>query len=226
MSSAGKRLQGRIAVIGVDENPLCADIVAHLLLEGAAVVAIAQSSFHLQSLRTHLLHAPTDKLITLLTDFPDYDKAISLADTIREKYGPPDIVVLPLSHRADNIRLSDLSIVQWEHALSESLTVYFICSRIAIPAMVKRGQGLFVAISNTEWPGLIPNDPLTNILMAAQIHMAWALADEVRDAGVNAYLLFATGMARSIGQRILGLYTEKVRQPAHPVIFLTTNKNQ
>lgn len=235
MASDSKAFQDKVVVVGIGEAPVCFGIVAHLLQQDARVVVPAQSSYHLQLLQHYLAGINTGKLITLLTDFPDYDKAVALIDTILEEYGPPAMFVFSFDYLSVSAHLSDTTMIQWERTVEETLAVYFICSHVAISAMKKEGKGMFVAISDTDCMAWQPNNALGSVLAAAQVQMARSFYEEVKNTGVRFYQLFINNLSTHacphevdskaitpgmIGQYIHRLYNGEVQQPDNPFLFL------
>jgi NADP-dependent 3-hydroxy acid dehydrogenase YdfG len=190
MERNSKELIGKVAIIGVGTSTISFGITAYLLQQGATVVVPAQSSHHLDSLRNYLSGTDTGKLVTLLTDLPDYEKAVELAELILEEYGPLDMVVFPFDQIAANDSFSNISIADWQRAVEENLAVYFICSRAAINAMKKRGEGMFVAIIDTDGPPKQKYNAMTDMLMTSQAKMARGFFEEVRNTGLKFHHLF------------------------------------
>jgi NAD(P)-dependent dehydrogenase (short-subunit alcohol dehydrogenase family) len=234
MVSGSKELRDKVAIIGVGLTPACFGIVVHLLQQDAIVIVLAQSSRHLQLLQHHLAGINTGRLITQLTDFPDYDKALAVTDAIQEEYGLPDIVVFSYDYVPVNVNLFDIDIVRWERAVEENLAAYFICGRVAINAMRKKGTGMFAAISDID--GLAwQHDALAGMLVAAQLQMARSFFEEVKNTGVRFYQLFINNLAARkgrhaaggkaitpgmIGDYLLRLYCGKIQEGQSPFLFL------
>jgi NAD(P)-dependent dehydrogenase (short-subunit alcohol dehydrogenase family) len=224
-----------VAIIGIGANPDSFGIVARLLQQDAIVVVPAQSSNHLQRLHQYLSGLDTSKLVTLLTDFPDYDKVVALAEMVQEEYGPLDIVVFRFDYPSISGSFSNITLAQWERAVQENLAVYFICSRVAMSAMKKRGEGMFVALIDTDGLAQQPDNALTEMLMAAQKQMARSFFEEVKNTDVKFYQLFINNLdthtyrheagskaitPEMIGKYILSIYNGNVQSKSGPFLFL------
>ena len=184
-----KKGHNSVAIIGIGETSISYGIVARLLQQDATVIVPVQSSHQLNILEHYLKDSNTGRLVTVLTDLPDHDKAVALADMVLEEYGPIDIVVSPFNYRSVNAGFSNISIIQWQRAVEENLAVYFIFCRVAIDAMKKIGNGMFVAIVNTEGLGSASDNRMTEMLVAGQIKMARSFFEEVKNTGVKFYHL-------------------------------------
>lgn len=234
MASNSAELKDKVAIIGIGTSKVSYGIITNLLLQGATVVVPAQSSHHLKLLQQHLAGFNTDKLVTLLIDLPDYDKALELTEMVHEEYGPLDLVVVPFDYLAANDNLSNISITGWQRAVEENLATYFIACRAGINAMKQRGEGMFVAIVDKDGLANQTNNSMTDMLMAGQIKMARSFFEEVKNSDVKFHHLFInnldTGINRAqaavevitpemIGQYIVTLYKEDKQSRHSPFLF-------
>ena len=234
MASNRKELKDKVAIIGIGTSKVCYGIITTLLEQGATVVVPAQSSHHLKLLHQHLGGINTGKLVTLLTDLPDYDKAVELTETVHEEYGPLDLVVFPFEYLSASENLSNISIAGWQRAIEEHLAAYFISCRAGINAMKQRGEGVFVAIIDTDALAKQTQNSMTDMLMAGQIKMARSFFEEVKNSGVKFHHLFInnldTGTNRKqaggeaitpemIGRYIITLYTDDKQSRHTPFLF-------
>jgi NAD(P)-dependent dehydrogenase (short-subunit alcohol dehydrogenase family) len=235
-----KQVQNKVTIVGIGETRLSYGIVASLLQRDATVIIPAQSSHHLNILEHYLKGSNKDKLVTVLTDLPDYDKTVALVEMIIEEYGPIDIVVSPFTYQSLKADFSNISVVQWQRAVEENLAVYFIFCRVAIDAMKKRGQGMFVAIVNMDGLGSEPDNQMTEMLVAGQIKMARSFYEEVKNTGVKFYHLFINNldiepeqqepgskiiMPEMIAQYILHISNEDEQPVTSPFLFLMGKPN-
>lgn len=229
-------LNNKIALVGIVEYKVCFGVIANLLEQGATVIVPAQSSFDLQLLDQYLKGIKTGRLVTVLTDFPDYDKSVELVDTILEEYGPLDIVVTSFDYLPAVTPLSETSLREWEKTVEENIAISFICTSITIQSMKKKQQGMFVMISDTDSLSWQPQHALSGIAAAAQIEMSRRFFEEVKKSGIKYYQLFvnhvvkrrykqASTTIRSItpdvvGKYILQLYNGQVPYPENLFQFL------
>jgi NADP-dependent 3-hydroxy acid dehydrogenase YdfG len=234
MPSNSKELKDKVAIIGIGTSKVNYGIITNLLQQGATVVVPAQSSKHLKLLRQHLAGFNTDKLVTLLIDLPDYDKALELTETVHEEYGPLDLVVVPFEYLSANDNLSNISVAGWQRAVEENLAAYFITCRAGINAMKQRGEGMFVAIIDTDSLAKQTQNSMTDMLMAGQIKMARSFFEEVKNSGVKFHHLFINNLdtvtnsertagepitPEMIGQYIITLYKDDKQSTRSPFLF-------
>lgn len=198
MASNGKELKDKVTIIGIGTSKVCYGIITNLLQQGATVVVPAQSSHHLKLLKQHLEGFNTEKLVTLLTDIPDYNKATDLADMILEQYGPLDLIVFPFEYQAAGDNLSNISVAGWQRAVEENLAAYFISCRAGINAMKQRGEGMFVAIIDMDSLEKQTHNSMTDMLMAGQIRMARSFFEEVKNSGIKFHHLFINNLDRGV----------------------------
>ncbi|OQP60113.1 hypothetical protein A3860_34865 [Niastella vici] len=230
-----KKGQNNVAIIGIGETSMSYGIVARLLQQDATVIVPVQSSRQLNILERYLKSSHKGRLVTVLTDLPDHDKAGALADMVLEEYGPIDIVVSPFNYLTVNAGFSNISIIQWQRAVEENLAVYFIFCRVAIDTMKKSGHGLFVAIVNTEGLGSNSDNQMTEMLVAGQMKMARSFFEEVKNTGVKFYHLFINNLnvdpkdqepgskaitPEMIAQYILRIHNEEEEPVTSPFLFL------
>jgi NADP-dependent 3-hydroxy acid dehydrogenase YdfG len=234
MTSNSKDLKDKVAIIGIGMSKVNYGIIANLLQEGATVVVPAPSSHQLRLLKQHLAGSNTDKLVTLLIDLPDYDKALELTEMVNEEYGPLDLVVVPFEYMSANDSLSNISIAGWQRAVEENLATYFIACRAGINAMKQRGEGMFVAIVDMDGLAKQTHNSMTDMLMAGQIKMARSFFEEVKNSNVKFHHLFINKLdagtnrkqtdreditPEMIGQYIITLYNDDNRSKNSPFLF-------
>ncbi|MBO9203810.1 MULTISPECIES: SDR family NAD(P)-dependent oxidoreductase [Niastella] len=224
-----------VAIIGIGETNMSYGVVASLLQQDATVVVPVQSSHHLNMLDRYLKGYNKGKIVTILTDLPDYDKTIELVEMVIEEYGPINIIISPFNYASVNADFSHISIIQWQRAVEENLAVYFIFCRAAIDAMKKCGRGMFVAIVNMEGLGSKSDNRMTEMLVAGQMKMARSFFEEVKNTGVKFYHLFINNLnidpeqqepgskiitPEMIAQYILHIHKEDDHSLTSPFLFL------
>jgi NADP-dependent 3-hydroxy acid dehydrogenase YdfG len=234
MPGIEKELKNKVAIIGIGTSKISYGIITTLLQQGATVVVPAQSSHHLKVLQHHLAGFNTDKLVTLLTDLPDYDKAVELAETVHEEYGPLDLVVFPFEYLSANDNLSNISIAGWQRAVEENLAAYFISCRVGINTMKQRGEGMFIAIIYMDSLAKHTQNSMTDMLMAGQIKMARSFFKEVKNSGVKFHHVFIDNLntdtstdttageaitPETIGRYIITLYKDDKQSAHSPFLF-------
>lgn len=235
MAKNNNSLKDKVAIVGVGTSEVSYGIVSKLLQQGATVIVPAQSSHHLELLHRYLVDCNTDKLVTLITDLPDYDKAVQLTEAVYEEYGPLNLVVFPFEYQSPEDNLSDISIAGWQRAVEENLAAYFIACRAGINAMKIAGEGMFVAIVDTDCLARRTRNSMTDMLISGQMRMARSFFEEVKNTGVRFHHLFISKVSESsngeenmhealtvdkIGEHILSLYQDDKGARRSPFLFL------
>lgn len=234
MASNSKQCKDKIAIVGIGQTPTTFGVIAFLLQHDCTVVVPAQSTGPLRQLQRYLSGCSTGKLVTMLVDFPDYDRVVALADMITEEYGPIDIVIYPFDYLTVGAGPDDITVEQWQRAMEENLAVYFVCTRLALTAMKERGEGLFTAIVDTDGLTREPHNAMTDTLMVAQMQMARGFFEELKDTGVKFFHLFINDLVtdksispgenvvtpEGIAKHILEMYNDKSPVVNGPFRFL------
>lgn len=86
MTNKRKDLKNKVAVVGLGDNNITHGIIARLIQKDAIVIALAQRSRQVYALHQYLIECELPMPASLLTDFPDYEKARELAEMIVEQY--------------------------------------------------------------------------------------------------------------------------------------------
>lgn len=235
MKANCKELKNKVAIIGIGTSQLSYSLISHLLEEGTTVVVPAQSSYHLKLLQQYLVGFNTERLVTLLTDLPDFDKAVDLTEMILEQYGPLDLVVFPFELILTDFNFSEISIIEWQRAVEENLASYFISCRAGINAMKQRGEGMFVAVVDIDHLARQTKNSMTDMLMSGQIKMARSFFEEVKSSDVKFHHLFVNNLdthsngdqsktdaitPAMIAKYIIGLYQDDKKPSNSPFLFL------
>jgi len=164
-------------------------IIRSLLEEDAIVVVPARSSHDILVLNTQAAEIESGKLVTILTDFPDEDKALMITNAVVEQYGQLDMVIGVFDHPHVSHTLSRVRNWDWQQAIEENLTAYFIAGKVCIAAMKKKQHGMFLAISHIATSDNDCSNSLTNVIAASKMEMTKQFYGEVKNSGVRFYHL-------------------------------------
>jgi 3-oxoacyl-[acyl-carrier protein] reductase len=139
-------LEGKVALItgAVRRNGRA---MAHLLAEdGAAIVINARrSEEEAQQVRAEIERMGAQALVCI-ADVTDEAAVSRMYAAIDERFGRLDILVNNAADRA-RVPFTELTLAQWRQALAIIMDGAFLCSRSAIPRMLKNGWGRIVNIS-------------------------------------------------------------------------------
>ena len=103
------------------------------------------------------------------------EDARKIADQTVTAFGGIDIL-----HNCAGItgfgRVTDLSLADWERVQATNVTSIFLCSKFAVPEMVKRGGGVIVNTSSTQGFGGRPNSVAYSTSKAAILGLTRSMA--------------------------------------------------
>lgn len=184
-----KSMDNKITMVAGHIDDLLFEIIKSLLEQEATVVVPVRSSDDIVMLKKQVAKIESGKLITILTDFPDEDKAFMITNTIVEQYGQLDMVVGVFDHPHVSHALSRVGSWDWQQAIEENLTAYFIAGKVCIAAMKKKQHGMFLAISNIAASGKDCSNSLTNVMAVSRMEMTKQFYEEVKNSGVRFYHL-------------------------------------
>src|SRR6478672_1954285 len=109
-----KLLTGKVALVPGGTGNTGVGIVRSLLQEDATVIVPAKSARGIASLKEYVAGTRPGRLVTLLADYPDYDKAFDVAENIVEEFGQIDLGVAALESPAASACLTELEITDWQ----------------------------------------------------------------------------------------------------------------
>jgi len=191
-----KSMDNKITMVAGHIDDVLFGIIKSLLEQDATVVVPVRSSDDIGVLKKQVAEIESGKLITILTDFPDEDKALMITNTIVEQYGQLDMVVGVFDHPHVSHALSRVGSGDWQQAIEENLTAYFIAGKVCIAAMKKKQHGMFLAISSIAAPGKDCSNSLTNVMAVSRMEMTKQFYEEVKNSGVRFYHLLIDNNAR------------------------------
>jgi NAD(P)-dependent dehydrogenase (short-subunit alcohol dehydrogenase family) len=153
------RLKGKVAVVTGSAFGLGRAVAGRFAREGAAVVAAdidAVEGAH----AVEQMQAASGKAMFVPTDVSQEEQVISLFATAKEKFGRVDVLynnAAILFHDRD-ARAHELSLELWDQIMGVNLRGAFLCSKHAIPMMLRQGGGSIINLgSPTGMVGCAPN---------------------------------------------------------------------
>jgi 3-oxoacyl-[acyl-carrier protein] reductase len=142
-------LEGKVALItgAVRRNGRA---IAHALArEGAAIVInTRRSREEAEAVRVELQNAGAQALVCI-ADITDEAAVGRMFEEIEARFGGVDILVNNAADR-EQVKFTEMTMEQWRHIVSIILDGAFLCSRAAIPHMLKRGWGRIVNIGGAS----------------------------------------------------------------------------
>jgi len=202
-------LTGKVALIAGGAGHTGVGIVRALLQEDATVIVPARSARDISRLKDHVPGARQGRLVTLLSDYPDYDKAFDMADDIVSAFGQIDIAVTALDSPAASPCLAELAITDWQKMADENITAGFVVGRVVLEMMKKNRCGMYISMSHTEDFEKKSSSALANIAATLQVEMARLFFEGIKEYGIRYHHLFVSrdeAAGRQAGDFIVQLY--------------------
>lgn len=138
----------RTAVVAGVGPGLGASIARTFANEGCRVALLARSEEYLEELAAELRRGPGDGL-AVPTDLADPAQISRAFETVREEYGPVDVLVNHASGAAWK-GLRNLSVDEFQRAWEVAARGGFLCSKEAVPDMVSGDGGTVIFTGATS----------------------------------------------------------------------------
>jgi NADP-dependent 3-hydroxy acid dehydrogenase YdfG len=191
-----KIMDNKIVMVAGYVGAILFGVIKSLLQENAIVIVPVKSSLDISVLKKQTAGIESGRLVTILIDFPDEDKASMIANAIIEQYGQLDMVVGFFDHPQVSDCLSRIGKNEWQQAIDEGLTAYFITGKVCIEAMKRKQYGMFLVISNVITSDERCSNSLTNVMAACKTEMTKQFSEDVKNSGVRFYHLLIDDSTR------------------------------
>jgi NADP-dependent 3-hydroxy acid dehydrogenase YdfG len=213
-----------IAIIA-GSGDACLNIINGLLKNNATVIVPVKSYHELELLKAAIGPVTTGELVTLLTDLPDYDKAVSFLEDIKACFGKIDLIVVVFNNEGPAGPLTEVPYTEWERMEHDSITACFIAGKVILDSLKRQCYGTYITVTNALSPASGNLSPLSTIAGAMQTELSKQFNIEVRPHGVKYYHVF-TDQTReridSIAPYIINLYNGNVKYPDNTFHKLTS----
>ena len=223
-------LTGKIIIVADGTGAIGVGIVKALLEQGATVIVPAKRLHELNWLKDYVANLTTGKLITLLSDMPDFDKAVDVVEGIMEEFGRIDLVVSVFDCRWSGPSLIDVEIGDWQRVMDQYVTAYFVAGRVVLNAMKEHDHGMFISIADTERMQQKPHSSLAGIATAMQVELTKLFAENLKGSHVKLHHLFINNVVtrdksasligkrgwitpEMVGEHVIRLYRGEVEEP-------------
>jgi len=204
-------LSGRVALVTGASRGIGADIACRLALAGAKIGVNYRTSEKAATAVVSNIHSLGGEALLVGGDVSDDASAKAVIKQVVAEWGQLDILVNNAGINRDRLLLR-MSLQDWDEVLDVNLRGAFLCSKYAMPHMIKQRSGRIVNISSVV--GLSGNPGQANYAAAKAglIGFTKAVAREVasRNVTVNAVApgYVTTGMVEELSeetqQQILG----------------------
>ena len=182
------RVDGRVAVVSGAGQGIGRAVAERLVAEGARVIGGDIDGSILE--RTVLaLGGREGRFVGVVGDVTEPDSAKRLVDTAVERFGRIDILVNVVGG-ARNARIWEMTEEAWDHTLRWNLRSTFLCTRAALPHMIKERYGKIVCISSgaregTPWTAYYAGGSAYSTAKAGVHGFIRDVALEVAQYGIN-----------------------------------------
>lgn len=146
MSTASQTLAGRHAVVTGASRGIGAAIASALAAQGARISLLARDEGKLAELAQRL--GGSSSAAAIRADVTDTKSVREAFATACDRFGAPHILVNNAGQAA-SARLADTDDALWNRLIAVNVTGVFLCTREALPHMLKQGFGRVVNIAST-----------------------------------------------------------------------------
>ena len=227
------RLAGKVAVVTGGSRGLGRGIVEGFGAEGARIVVNYLQDEKAAREVADILRSNGGDAITVRANVGEVDDVRTMMDTTIKEFGTIDILVNNAG-MLNSFRLAEMSVETWDSMIKVHLRGMFLCTRFAIPHMLKQKSGKIINMSGTF--GVSGGADFTHMsaAKAGMIGFTRALAREVGHDGINvnciAPAIIRTDlynfMPNDVRDSIVGAYplgrVGEVRDVVATALFLAT----
>jgi NAD(P)-dependent dehydrogenase (short-subunit alcohol dehydrogenase family) len=146
MNENTQGIAGKHAVVTGASRGIGAAIAAALAHAGARVSLLGRDEAKLEELSRQL--GGTGRAQAITVDVARADSVRSAFAAARERFGPIQILINNAGQAA-SAKLADIDDALWERIIAVNVTGVFLCTREAMPDMLRAGSGRIVNIAST-----------------------------------------------------------------------------
>ena len=140
------RVQDKVVVVTGAANGLGEATALRLSQDGAKLV-LADIDGSSLAKTAAVIRSDGGEVVTVVGDITEEVPAAELVDAALEHFGQIDALVNNVGG-SRNAKIWDMSVDDWDHTVKLNLRGTFLCTRAAVPHMMKRKQGVIVCLSS------------------------------------------------------------------------------
>lgn len=140
------KLKNKVSVITGSARGIGKEVAKHFAREGSAVVLLDINEEGLNRVASEIRRAGGEA-IPIVTDVQYEEQIQHSFDIVERTFGRLDVLHTNTWWAAKR-KVADLSLSEWNKALDVTLTASFLCSKYAIPLMMKSGGGSIIFTSS------------------------------------------------------------------------------
>ena len=228
-------LKGKKALVTGASRGIGKATAIALAQEGTGVAINYLSNAQLASEVAEQIEAMGSKTLVLQADVGDPQQVEAMFRSIQQQWGGVDVLVNNAGGRCDG-PLLELDESAWQRALEIHLLGTVRCCRLALPAMIERGEGAIVNIGSVAGLRGVKGIAAYATVKAAVMHLTRCLAMEVSQHNVRVNCVApgiidtdfhavtpAEAKKHAIDNRIMLHRLGKPEEVAQTVVFLVKN---
>src|ERR687886_1710648 len=200
MSEAGnedRALEGKAALVTGASSGLGRATAIALARAGADVALVARSAEELDGAKEEVSKAGR-RAMSLPTDLAKEEETSATVERTIEEFGRMDVLVNAAGTDVPGT-VEELDVEGWDRTLDVNLRAPFLLSKAAFPHMREAGGGMVVNISSVAGKKGWANAPAYCASKFGLTGFTEALADEGREYGIRAIVLYRGAMATNWG---------------------------
>src|SRR6267142_1591784 len=212
------QLAGKVALITGASKGVGRVMSRLFAAEGAAVICAARSRDLVEE-TTVLVKADGGQAIAVVGDAAVEADVLRMVDAGVKAFGKLDTLVNNAGDGGPTKPVQDYTAEDWFYTINSCLTSSYMCTRFAVPQMIKAGEGAIVNISSVAGRRGLAYRIGYCSAKAGQVGMTYGLALELapHNIRVNAIAPGAVGTATSKKARLFGGTSR-----THVVVLVTT----
>ncbi len=177
------RFEGKVAVVTGAALGIGQAVAAAFAREGAAVVLVDRSQAHGEA-ATRALEEAGHQALFVLADVSSEADVCHMIERVIEHWGRLDILVnnAGIYHQGD---ITQTTTEDWERIIAVNLTGAFLCSRHAVPVMIRGGGGVIVNVASEAGLVGIKGQVAYNVSKAGMIALTRSCAVDLAEQGIR-----------------------------------------
>ncbi|MEL0018246.1 MAG: SDR family NAD(P)-dependent oxidoreductase [Rickettsiales bacterium] len=140
------RVQDQVAIVTGAAKGLGEAIALRLAQDGAKLVMADIDGQGLAGTATAIREAGGEA-VTVVGDITEEEPAAALIEAAIEHFGQIDILVNNVGG-SRNAKIWDMPVEDWDHTIKLNLRGTFLCTRAAVPHMMRRKRGKIICLSS------------------------------------------------------------------------------
>jgi 3-oxoacyl-[acyl-carrier protein] reductase len=204
------RLEGKVALVTGASSGLGRATAISLARAGADAALVARSAEELESAKEEVSKTGS-RALTLAVDLASESETAKAVGRTVEALGRIDVLVNAAGTDAPGA-VEELDIEGWDRTLDVNLRAPFLLSKAAFPHMREAGGGIIVNISSVAGKKGWANASAYCASKFGLTGFTEALADEGKEHGIRAIVLYPGAMATN-----WGVFSPEERQGSEPL---------